>query len=353
MRAARNAQTRTIDRGAKMIVCTYDNRKEAEPGIRLLIASLYRQSPRLPLILCYPAADDQFRAWARNYPNVSLENNLVPGHLGWDVKPQMLLRMLQRGHEEVIWIDTDIVITRAIEPVFDGLSPDALVVTEEALWGRHSDFDAIRARGWGFDVARVLPFCLNTGVVRVTAHHRGLLETWKSLLDSPEYLEAQRKYILDRPIHLIGDQDVLTALLCRRDFADVELKILRRGSDILQIFGMKAFTTRERFKVLRHGLPPFVHAQQFKPWNSSGRFSTLQAAYLDTSPYTHVASQYRADLGENSDWLKPQNPIGQILLALGFANPALAGMPIALGVDVAFPIGKRLKSVVRKLKPSR
>jgi hypothetical protein len=70
-----------------MIVCAYDNRNEAEPGIRLLIASLHRHSPNVHLVLDYPAADEEFYDWVRKFPNVSLENDLVPDNLGWDVKP--------------------------------------------------------------------------------------------------------------------------------------------------------------------------------------------------------------------------------------------------------------------------
>ena len=68
--------------------------------------------------------------------------------------------MLERGHDEIVWIDTDIVITRDIEPLFAAVPSSTLVVTEEGLWGRdfrgyvsgqpHFDVDtnAQRARAW-------------------------------------------------------------------------------------------------------------------------------------------------------------------------------------------------------------
>jgi hypothetical protein len=257
--------------------------------------------------------------------------------------------MLERGHDEIVWIDTDIVITRDIEPLFAAVPSSTLVVTEEALWGHHSDVDAQRARAWGFAVGRSLPFCINTGVVRVTACHAKLLAEWNALMERPEYLEAQTEPLVTRPHHLFGDQDVLTALLCRVDFADVDVKIFHRGEDILQLYMLKAFTTRERLQALHRGLPTFVHALGMKPWTSSG--GGFSASYLSTSPYTYIASQYQSDLGDNVTWVKARNPMSRLLRALGFGHPALSGMPIALGVDVAFPIGMRLKRMIRRLSP--
>jgi hypothetical protein len=344
-----------------MIVCAYDNRKEAEPGIRLLIASLHRHSPNVRLVLGYPAADQEFYDWVRKFPNVSLENDLVPDNLGWNVKPQLLQRMLERGHNEIIWIDTDIVITRDIEPLFAAVPSSTLVLTEEALWGRdtrgyvsgqpHFDVDtnAQRARAWGFAVARSVPFCINTGVVRVTACHAKLLAEWNALMERPEYLEAETQPFEMRPHHLFSDQEVLTALLCRVDFADVDVKFFRRGEDILQLFGPKAFTTRERLQVLHRGLPTFVHAQGNKPWKSSG--GGFSATYLSISPYTHIASQYQSDLSGDVTWVKARNPMSRLLRALGFGHPALSGMPIAMVVDVASLIRQRLKRMIRRLSP--
>ena len=104
-----------------------------------------------------------------------------------------------------------------------------------------------------------------------------------------------------------------------------------------------------RLKALRRGLPTFVHALGMKPWKSSG--GGLSASYLSTTPYTYIASQYQSDLCGNVTWVKSRDPMSRLLRALGFGHPALSGMPIAVGIDLAFPIGMRLKRMIRRLSP--
>lgn len=333
-----------------MIACSYEDRKSAEPGVRLLVASLARHSPQIPLVLCYPPADAAFRAWVARFPNVRFAPEALPDGLGWDVKPRLLLRLLRQGHDDVVWIDSDIILTRDFAPVFAGLDRETLGVAEEALWGRdYADFRALRARAWNFPVGRVLPFCLNTGVIRVTGAHEALLRDWDALMRSPEYLAAQKLPLTERPVHLVGDQDALTAMLCGEAHAGVPLRLLRRGREILQIFGLKCFTVRERLQALRHGAPAFIHAQQFKPWRVYAGMSGARKVYLDTSPYTMAAGRYRDELGENAAWLAPRSRWGRLLLRLGFGHPALAGAPIAVAVDVGYPLGKFFKQARKRL----
>jgi hypothetical protein len=79
---------------------------------------------------------------------------------------------MQKGNEEILWIDSDVIVTKNVTGILAEVPNDAIIVTEEALWSPHDDDDAWRARKWGFHVGRVLPFALNTGVVRVTRAHQ-------------------------------------------------------------------------------------------------------------------------------------------------------------------------------------
>lgn len=334
-----------------MLICIFDDRAHCEPALRVLVASLYRHSPQLAVRLIHPPASPAFREWLKSYPNVALHTAGLPTGLGWNIKPLVLMQALDDGHDNVVWVDSDIVVTKDIAPVFAELNEHELVITEEALWGEHSDANARRAVGWGFEVGRQLPFTLNTGVVRVTPHHRDLLEAWLSCLQTDEYRGAQRIALMQRPTHLIGDQDVLTALLSWRAHSDIPLRILARGEGILQIFGLKAFTTAERWQCARRGLPAFVHSQQFKPWLAKTAFSSgvtgiLEAAYLDTSPYTMVARDYRKELTDDH-WMRARTPLGKLLRALGFGYIPATGLPLGLAFDAIYAVAAWAKRIGR------
>src|SRR5262249_30592598 len=149
------------------------------------------------------------------------------------------------------------------------LSTDALLVTEEARSAAYED-GGLRARGWGFKVTRDFRFTLNSGVLRASQSHRPLLEKWKDLLGTPEYVAAQSLDWRVCPPHLLGDQDVLTALLCGSEFGDVPVRVLRRGPDVVQYYGLACYTLRERLGNILDGGPTFIHSQGFKPWRMRG-----------------------------------------------------------------------------------
>src|SRR3712207_4014819 len=124
---------------------------------------------------------------------------------------------------------------------------------------------------------RRLPATANTSVLRVTPHHTGLLEEWRSLLRSTEYQSAQLRPWDERPTHLMGDQDVLTALLSSADFADVPVRMLRRDVDIAHCFGSAGYLPLQRVRAVVRGqrLPPLVHAQGGQALGASSRAGVI------------------------------------------------------------------------------
>ena len=276
-----------------MIVCIVEDRKSFEVPVKLLILSLARHCPGLPVELFFPTPRRDFSDWLAKFPNVKLNQTQLAQDDGWNIKPQALLTLLRNGHDEVVWIDSDIIVTRDFRSAFNCLPAHTIGLTEEALWGSYSDANAWRAARWGLEIGRSLPFTVNTGVIRVTQAHIPLLTTWQDLLASKDYRDAQRLETAQRPGHLFGDQDVLTALLSSTEFADIDIRFLRRGSEIIQYFGLSGYTCAERIKNAVKGPPCFVHSQVFKPWvkfdkprsieNLRDLFDTL---YLDHSPYT-------------------------------------------------------------------
>jgi hypothetical protein len=278
---------------------------------------------------------------------------LMPGALaatGWNVKPQALLSALESGAPEAWWIDTDVIVTENFLSRYAAVPPDHFVVAEEALYGT-VERNGERARAWGFEVVRILPFCLNSGVMRATPAHLPLLRYWAEQLQSAHYLQAQRRPPSERPAHLLGDQDVLTACLAG-PFGAVPLSFLRRGKDIIQYFGPAGYTPSERLRNLLAGPPCFIHSMgASKPWRAATPASTVHeqfnALYAELSPYKVAARQYREEY-EGSPWTSAnrETSLGALFLALGLRNAALTGFPLAL----AYGIHRTAKNALHALR---
>jgi hypothetical protein len=324
-----------------LIICIAEDRESCEPALKLLILSLDKYCGKLPINVFYPPARPGFRSWIGRYPQVTVHTSPLPGAQGWNVKPQALLYLMDQGFDQIIWIDCDIIITRDFTRMLSGLDPHVIAVAEEALWGSHDDVDALRARLWGFDVGRSLPFTLNTGVLRVTRLHYDLLQRWREILESEKYRNVQQKVWSDRPVHMIGDQDVLTAILSSAKYATVPLRILTRGKDIIQYFGLYGYTVYERALSIFYGLPTFIHSQGVKPWLENWHTMAprsfrnyIESVYLDLSPYTLTARSFRTGLDCDCRWMTAHFKLSAILRATGMWHVPLVGLPIALILDV-------------------
>ena len=330
---------------AMPVICIAEDRLSCEPSVRLLLMSLHRHCGDQKIELFYPPADEKFRSWLEQFPAVNLNATPVPGAWGWNVKPQAILALFERGYGDVLWIDSDILITRNFEKDFRGLPPTIMVLTEEALYGAHEDPNGLRARLWGLRVGRSLPFTANTGVLRATTVHANLLKRWILFLEDAEYREAQGKDWFERPAHVYGDQDVLTALLASEEYANVPLKFLRRGKDIIQFFGPCGYTFSERLYNIVYGMPPFIHSQVVKPWlkeDAGGPTDWRQpfnSLYLQLSPYTISARKYRRRLPD-AEWMNATSFLGKVLRVCGFYYPPLTGLPLAIASDI-FSLAKR------------
>lgn len=288
------------------VICIADDRITSEPGIRLLIASLSRHSIDWPVELLIPEPSVELKIWLRKYPNVSLNGLRLEGEWhGYNIKPQLLIAILENGANSAIWIDSDIITMRSLSSITRQLKNDMLVITEEAMSSNHYDGDALRARSWGLSVGRRVPFQLNTGVVGVTARHIPLLYAWRKVLESREYISAYHMPWIDRPSYFAGDQEVLTSLLCSKEFSTLQLGILRRGRDIIQYFGLAGYSTIERLRHIFLSPPIFIHAQGSKPWlPTAGNNKGLLHALRGIGPYNYAALDYRAELID-THWLSP------------------------------------------------
>jgi hypothetical protein len=319
----------------RSVICIAEDRASFEPAIKLLIASLARHGSSTPIQLFFPPASDELEAWVTKHEDVRLLRAMPSNSSSFNIKPDIILSLLNRGYDEVIWIDSDIIVINDIRPIFGGMERETFVVTEEALSGRHYDYGGRRAELWGFSVGRKLPFAVNTGVIRVTNFHRPLLERWRDLLDCPKYREAHLANFAERPWHMFTDQDVLTAVLSSSEFSSVPLKILRRGRDIIQYYGPLGYTVLERASTFFGGGPKFVHSQGPKPWDYSWSDITssskdfLWVVYLDVSPYTLAALKYKEELSD-AKWMEPHFGLSKLLRAIGLWYAPLVGLPLAM-----------------------
>ena len=202
----------------KSTVCVAEDREICEPSLKLLLTSLSFHCPQVPINLFYPIGNEKFRRWVSAYPQVRLQADRLKNGYGWNVKPQAIMRLLDAGFDEIIWIDSDVLVTRDMRLLFQSLDDAVFVATEHTLAPERDDGMGLRAQLWHLSVGRVLPGALNSGVIRVTRRHYRLMQRWWELLQSDAYQSCQQTEWCKRPIHMLGDQDVLTALLSSHRF---------------------------------------------------------------------------------------------------------------------------------------
>jgi Nucleotide-diphospho-sugar transferase len=322
----------------KSTICIAEDRAACEPSLKILLLSLSEHCPGTEINLFYPPGGRKFLSWIEKCPQVRLQTAHLTKGAGWNVKPRAIMHTLDQGFDEVIWIDSDVIVTRNIAPIFSGLESQIFMASDE---GRDPHPDALRARLWGLPVGRVLPFAVNSGVIRATKDHYRLMERWWELLQSKEYQKAQQKGWAQSPIHMKGDQDVLTALLTSIEFSHIPIRLLRRGRDIVLFDGIFGYTVGERLRNLLRGSPPLIHITGLKPWSAKWRLERpisvkgyIEHVYFDVSPYTLSALRFRDELGCDTDWMEPHYVPSRILRAAGMGCPPLVGMPIAAFADL-------------------
>lgn len=329
------------------IFCLYEDRADHEIGLRLALVSLARRHPSARVVVFAPKASEELRAWTAGRPGVELDSKRAFGHGGWDTKPQCLLALLDRGADEVIWLDTDLIVTADFLPWMNSLTAEEMVVAQDPTHLPHQGM-VNRAVAWGLGKGRDLGVTVNSAVLRVTPGHRELLVAWARLLDRPDYRQAQALHFLNRPYHLAGDQDALGALLGSADFAAARVRVLRSGREILHSGGLLMDSLEGRcFRLVRPFFRPlFVHAIATKPWivlqeraGQAGLEWWLMRLSCEVSTYVAHARIFRREVGEPCPWLERNTVSGRCLRLLGFGNDALRGLPLVVAIRLAAVCG--------------
>ena len=329
-----------------------------DTSLRLALLSLRAQCPAVPLTLFRPGATAEFRTWLQGFPQVILVDQRLPGATTWNCKPQALQTLLDAGYEEVVWLDSDLAFTRPFIYLFDGLTAETIVVTEDLRFALPQG-TLRRTQGWNLPVGNVYPATVNSCVLRMTPHHRPLLARWLELMATPQYQEAQGKWVGERPFYLRSDQDLLNALLGSREFAGLRVRFLECGRDIIHCSGWgRSYSTRERLRGLFSPVAPILHNPSQKAsevLDSSSRATFTERLFLEISPYLTLARRYETELAPHTAWLRHRTALGSLLRALGCGHYAMPGLPLIIPLSVRKALQRalaRVRSMIRKVPPS-
>jgi len=340
----------------RSIVCIAEDRPNALVGVALLLDTLHFNSGIINQIrvnLYIPLPQSQVEALIGvsrlSRPYINLVTTIASHAKRWHVKPHLLLQCLKTA-EEVLWIDSDIIVSGAISSIFPGVLPlGDLLIAEEPRISQHRGGNE-RTKAWGFPIGRSLPFSVNSGVLRCTRAHSVLLDRWGACLKNPKYLAEQSKPTMSRRMHLLSDQEVLSALLGSVEFQSTDLRYIRADSQIIQLYGAAGYTPLGRImNSMSNAHPLFIHAMGKKPWEYRETPSLLKtprryydALVAELSTYTLFVggvSTFRENLAP--DWSSRKSIAGWLLRNVALRNPNLAALPLAI-----------VEAAVRRIKRS-
>ncbi|MFI2811036.1 hypothetical protein [Microbulbifer zhoushanensis] len=332
-------------------VVVHEDRPENTEGLVLAVESILRHTNSTDIIVSHRFPDPVFRAWLKAQPVREAQLDTT-GFSGWNIKARIIQQLLQQGYPEVIWIDADILVCGNFLEKFTDFSPSTVIATEETAFGQRQG-GSHRTVSWGLKPGRRLARTINTGVLRVTCEHTELIDTWCNMLSHPVYRQSQRLRWFERPLHMVGDQEAFTALVCADEFAHIPVYQLRSGVEIAQCFGPAGFTPAERVKAwLRRRRPLFVHAMGTKPWARGPleKVRGLRALYnyihLETCPYTLIASIDYGSRRYPLDWTRPRHRVSRLFRRLSGDHYLFCQLPLAL-FDSATRLLRRVLGIGR------
>jgi hypothetical protein len=333
---------------SRLAFCLAENRADCETGLRLAILSLSLHCPDTPVYVYRPAFNAQFEPWVRRFPQVTLIPEAPVGSSTWNCKPHAMKPLFANGHREIVWLDSDIIVTRDCRPLFTDLDERVLAIAQEPASLPHQGTEE-RTRGWNLPVGRCLRFTLNSSVLRVTECHVPLLDRWMEFMTDPQYLASQKIGLDQRPLHMMSDQDVLNGLLGAAEFAGIPLRVLGSGKDIIHAGGALGYTLSERLSGVLRPKPTFLHASAGKPWlwlgggpywSKPNFFGWYRRLLQELSPYVHEARRYRSQLHEDSPWMSKRTGAGTLLRLLGLGHFAIRGLPLTVCASMISRIKK-------------
>ena len=304
-----------------MIVCTHQCEATGPRGMRLLLESLHAQEPGLPVVV-YACAE--FRQGLESLPEGLFPEFRPP--VGTGVRPtrrraSTLLSLLEEGHREVVWLDSDVILTHPIRPLLQKADEEAIVAAE-AFSGRPSEDGYEKALELGLKSKRHFDRGFSACILRVTPSHRLLLKAWATFPEPEPSDDTKGGPECQVSSQLDDDQHLLEALLMYEGFAGVPVHLLRVGEEVAHCDHADAYGTRSRLAHVGYRLPALVHAKGVTPWADPQH----RPVYLDVSPYLYAAAPYVSHTADSDRWARPAGFAGRLLHALTLGEPNLAGL---------------------------
>jgi hypothetical protein len=260
--------------------CTFEDRPDALTGVKLLARSLQRHCADFRLWVAMRTVPPAFQTWVDlNAESVRLLP-LKPKGDTWNIKAEVIAHCLGSLADEIVWLDSDILVLRNLEELWSRSGQELVVAQEFDL---ASKITADQIHSFGLNPVIALPHAVNSCVLRFRQSHRFLLTQWDRLLSSDAYRAEQRLPFKQRRRGLRSDQDVLEYVLstapCGRQ---AEVSYVRTGLDIIQDHGSTTYDLTHRLcNASGIGRPYFVHALGQKPWDSSYR--RQDSAYVESA----------------------------------------------------------------------
>lgn len=324
---------------SKRIFVSYEDRLELLDGLKLLCLSFKHHCPTETLKVFLPKASDDLLKWAKQHLNQNIHVEVYnSGVKGWSIKPEIMLKLFEEGYDEIIWFDSDILITADLCSYLNLLDERIVVLCDS-----QGVPDDCRTTFWNLIISRRFDRLVNTCFIRFTRFHKELLLQWRNLVYRQEFQEIQQLPFEERPSYLFGDQDLLEGLLMSDRFHKLPVKFLRHGYEMIHTSNL--YSSKERLRVLWQEKPVFfLHAHGIKPWMLIYRqpsSSNITDVIVELSPYITEAKFYRHLLDSDTSWMDSRTALGYLCSLLGWNNPHLRGLFVTFTIEIQ----EKLKSV--------
>jgi hypothetical protein len=321
--------------------CTFENRRESQIGLKLLILSLKKHCRDFTLCVGILEEQPDFSEWLRRHAPHAVPVPLPPFRDSsdiWQVKPLLILQLFAQGWTNVTWLDADLIVLRDLEPLLAPLDDETLLMAQELDYA--FEFNRPVMEAYRMRPQRELEGCVNTCVMRMTPRHEPLVRKLLECMKDPFFREQTETPPARRMIKWHYDQTIMEMLLTTADdgwTSAIPVRLIPAGSGVIQELGVTRYDLRDR---LLNGLgwnrPWIVHCLGLKPWDPSPRTRSYRAA----SVFSAFAETYRDEVEEPMPWANAGGWSSRIGRWLSLGQPHWMG----IGHCVAGKVRQLLKN---------